>query len=100
MLTPPLQVLGAELLGAPCPGHGLWWPHVPFQPGGAGLGAEGPQKTAGAGEGAGHPGLPGHRHRAGPHGAAGYHLGLGLLLLQRLPAAPALPLHHLQLALR
>lgn len=42
-----LQVLGAEPLGAPCPGHGLWWPHVPFQPGGAGLGAEGPGTNCG-----------------------------------------------------
>lgn len=98
--TPPPQMLGAEPRRAQCPGHGLWWPHVPFQPGGAGLGAAGPAQTAGAGEAAGPPGLPGHGHCAGPHRAAGHHLGLGLLLLWRFPAAPALPLHHLQLILR
>lgn len=99
-LTPPLQMLGAEPWGAQCPGHGLWRSHVPFQPGGAGLGTVGPAQTEGSGEGARHPGLQGHRHCAGPHRAAGHHLGFGLLLLWHLPAAPALPLHHLQLSLR
>lgn len=98
--SPLLQVLGPKSHDTQHSGHGLWWPHISVQSGGAGLGSVDLGQAPGTGEGAESLGLPGHCHGVGPHCAAGHHLGPGLLLLQCVPAASALPFHHLQLTLR
>ncbi|XP_008770520.2 adhesion G-protein coupled receptor G5 isoform X2 [Rattus norvegicus] len=94
-----VHVLGTQSHGTQHPGYGLWWPHISLQPGGAGLGSVDFVQATETGEGTESLGLSGHCHGVGSHCATGHHLVPGLLLLQCVPAAPGLPLHHLQLAL-